>query len=34
MKLRWTRQAESQLLEIGRYIAWDKPGAARRWIEV
>jgi addiction module RelE/StbE family toxin len=33
MKLRWTRRAESQLLEIGRYIARDKPGAARRWVE-
>lgn len=34
MKLRWTRQAEQQLVEIGRFIARDKPGAARRWVEV
>jgi plasmid stabilization system protein ParE len=33
MKLRWTRRAESQLVEIGRFIARDKPGAARRWVE-
>ena len=34
MKLRWTRRAEQQLLEIGRFIARDKPGAARRWVEM
>jgi len=34
MKLRWTRRAEQQLVEIGRFIARDKPGAARRWVEV
>ena len=34
MKLRWTRRAEQQLAEIGRFIARDKPGAARRWVEV
>ena len=34
MKLRWTCRAEQQLVEIGRFIAWDKPGAARRWVEV
>jgi plasmid stabilization system protein ParE len=33
VKLRWTRNAERQLVEIGRYIARDKPGAARRWVE-
>jgi toxin ParE1/3/4 len=33
MKLRWTRRAQQDLLEIGRYIARDKPDAARRWIE-
>jgi plasmid stabilization system protein ParE len=34
MTLRWTRRAELQLVEIGRFIARDKPGAARRWVEV
>ena len=33
MKLRWTRQAELQLVEIGHFIARDKPDAARRWVE-
>lgn len=33
MNLRWTRRAERQLLEIGQYIARDKPAAARRWVE-
>lgn len=33
MKLRWTRRAERQLVEIGQYIAEDKPGASRRWVE-
>lgn len=33
MKLRCTRRAEQQLVEIGRFIARDKPGAARRWVE-
>jgi toxin ParE1/3/4 len=32
MKLRWTQQARRDLLEIGRYIARDKPIAARRWV--
>lgn len=34
MKLRWTRLAERQLAEIGRFIARDKPAAARRWVEM
>ena len=33
MKLRWTKRARGDLIEIGRYIARDKPEAARRWIE-
>lgn len=33
MKLRWTQRARTDLLEIGRYIARDKPGAARRRVE-
>ncbi len=33
MKLRWTHRARRDLVEIGRYIARDKPGAARRWVE-
>lgn len=33
MKLRWTRRARRDLLEIGHYIARDKPMAARRWVE-
>jgi addiction module RelE/StbE family toxin len=32
MKLRWTQQARRDLLEIGRFIARDKPIAARRWV--
>ena len=33
MKLRWTHRARQDLVEIGRYIAGDKPEAARRWVE-
>ncbi len=33
MKLRWSRQAQRDLLEIGRYIAKDGRAAARRWVE-
>lgn len=33
MKLRWTHRARRDLVVIGRYIARDKPGAARRWVE-
>ena len=33
MRLRWSDQAQHDLLEIGRYIARDKPDAARRWVE-
>ncbi len=33
MKLRWTHRARRDLVEIGRYIARDKPEAARRWVE-
>jgi len=33
MKLRWTQRARRDLIEIGRYIATDRPGAARRWVE-
>lgn len=31
-RLRWTGRSRRDLLEIGRYIAQDKPGAARRWV--
>ena len=31
-KLRWTDRSRRDLLEIGRFIARDKPGAARRWV--
>lgn len=34
MKLRWTLRARQQLADIGRFIARDKPGAARRWVEM
>jgi addiction module RelE/StbE family toxin len=33
MKLRWSRLAQQDLLDIGRYIAKDNRGAARRWVE-
>jgi toxin ParE1/3/4 len=33
MRLRWTLRARQQLADIGRFIARDKPGAARRWVE-
>ena len=33
MRLRWSRQARDDLLEIGRYISRDNPVAARRWVE-
>ena len=33
MKLRWTDRARRDLIDIGRYIARDKPGTARRWVE-
>ncbi len=33
MKLRWSDHARRDLLAIGRYIARDNPGAARRWLE-
>ena len=32
MKLRWTRRARRDLVEIARYIERDKPEAARRWV--
>ena len=33
MRLRWTEQARNDLLQIGRYIAQDKPGAGRAWVQ-
>ncbi len=30
-KLRWTARSRRELFEIGRFIARDKPSAARRW---
>ena len=32
-RLRWSRRAASDLLEIGDFIARDDPSAARRWVE-
>lgn len=32
MRLRWSRIAQEDLLEILRFIALDKPGAARAWV--
>ena len=32
MKLRWTRRARRDLVDIARYIGRDKPEAARRWV--
>lgn len=32
MKLRWSRRAQEDLLQIGRYIARDSRSAARRWV--
>ncbi|MFN0207192.1 MAG: type II toxin-antitoxin system RelE/ParE family toxin [Planctomycetota bacterium] len=31
--LRWTDRAQTDLLAIGRFIARDKPDAARNWVE-
>ncbi len=31
-RLRWTLRAQSDLLEIARFIARDNPDAARRWV--
>jgi addiction module RelE/StbE family toxin len=33
MKLYWTETAKQDLLSIKRYIAFDKPTAAKRWVE-
>lgn len=33
MRLRWSRQAQEELLEIGRYISKSNRASARRWIE-
>lgn len=33
MKLIWTERAKKDLIEIGKFIAKDKAGAARRWVE-
>ncbi len=33
MKLRWTDRSRRDLIDIGRYITLDKPGAARRSVE-
>lgn len=32
MKLRWTRRARRDLVDIAGYIERDKPEAARRWV--
>ena len=31
-RVRWTLRAQSDLLEIARFIARDNPEAARRWV--
>jgi plasmid stabilization system protein ParE len=31
--LRWTERAVADLIAIGDYIALDRPGAARAWVE-
>jgi plasmid stabilization system protein ParE len=33
IRLRWSRRATRDLLELGAFIAADDPGAARRWVE-
>ena len=33
MKLRWTLNARDDLRRIRRYIARDKPDAAKRWVQ-
>lgn len=33
MKLRWTQRAKRDLVEIGHFIARDKPSAAKRWVQ-
>ena len=33
MRLRWADRSRRDLVDIGHYIARDKPGAARRWVE-
>ncbi|MEM9553414.1 MAG: type II toxin-antitoxin system RelE/ParE family toxin [Acidobacteriota bacterium] len=33
MRLLWTDRAREDLLAIGHYIARDKPGAARAWVD-
>ena len=33
MKLLWSQRAERDLVAIGRYVARDRPAAARRWVE-
>ena len=33
MILSWTLRAKKDLIEIGRFIAKDKPSAARNWVE-
>jgi len=32
MKLRWAARARSDIKEIGRFIARDRPAAARGWV--
>jgi plasmid stabilization system protein ParE len=31
--IRWTERAVADLIAVGEFIAADKPGAARRWVE-
>ena len=33
MKLAWSERAKRDLVAIGRFIARDKPSAAREWVE-
>lgn len=34
MRVRWTRSAADDLVRIGRFIARDRPQAARRWVHL
>jgi addiction module RelE/StbE family toxin len=33
LKLRWSRQAQADLVEIALFIAQDNPAAARAWVK-
>jgi len=33
MKIVWSPRSKTQLMDIAEYIAFDKPGAAHKWLE-